>query len=230
MANPYSATTEIRRRLILIRKVTTKILLAAIYAKRTTMKAEIAGLDNAINAKIQSIFILIVQRNRRMKPDSPSMKNLQSNYFTVPLVMKKSTIFGILTYCGCSLHITRTKSIFVYLNETFKSHVKLGDGKYVKAEGKGNITVQTKGGTSKLIKDVLYVPSLSQNLLSVGQLVENGYMLTFDKDKCTIVDKKRYQNATTLPMASNKVFPFSMSQRESLLKNWQLTTYFNNGS
>jgi len=92
---------------------------------------------------------------------------------------------------GCSRHMTRIKSSFVYLDDSFKSKVKLGDGKYVEVEGKGDITVETKGGTSKLIKDVLYVPSLSQNLLSVGQLIEKGYMLTFDRDKCTIIDKKR---------------------------------------
>ena len=117
---------------------------------------------------------------------------------------------------GCSRHMTRTKSSFVNLDESFKSKVKLGDGKYVKVEGKGDITVVTKGGTPKLIKDVLYVPLLSQNLLSVGQLVEKGYALTFDRDKCTILDKKGEQAITTVPMASNRVFPLCMSHKENL--------------
>lgn len=49
-------------------------------------------------------------------------------------------------------------------------------GKYVKAEGKGEIVVQTKQGSTKFIKDVFNVPSLSQNLVSVAQLVGKGHM------------------------------------------------------
>ena len=40
------------------------------------------------------------------------------------------------------------------------------------------------------MNDVLFVPKLNQNLLSVGQLVENGYRLHFEDIGCTIFDKK----------------------------------------
>lgn len=41
------------------------------------------------------------------------------------------------------------KSSFVILNEEVKSQLKLGDGNLQKAEGKGVIAVQTKGGMTK---------------------------------------------------------------------------------
>lgn len=36
-------------------------------------------------------------------------------------------------------------------------------------------------GGRRLIDDVKYVPNLAYNLLSVGQLVDNGYRLVFEK-------------------------------------------------
>lgn len=40
--------------------------------------------------------------------------------------------------------------------------------------GKGTVAISINRGT-KLISDVLYVPKIDQNLLSVGKLVEKGY-------------------------------------------------------
>ena len=64
--------------------------------------------------------------------------------------------------------------------------VTLEDGKLKKVEGKGTIIVHTEEGNQKFIHDVLYVPSLSQNLLSVGQLLRKGYSLYFDDGVCTV--------------------------------------------
>ena len=54
------------------------------------------------------------------------------------------------------------------IDHSFTFVVKLGDGLLKKVEGKGTIVVHTKEGNQKFIHDVLDVPSLSQNLLSVG--------------------------------------------------------------
>ena len=43
-------------------------------------------------------------------------------------------------------------------------------------------------GTS-FISDVLLVPDLEQNLLSVGQLMEHGYLVHFEDDFCKIFGK-----------------------------------------
>ena len=47
--------------------------------------------------------------------------------------------------------------------------------------------ITTNSGT-KTISDVLYVPDIDQNLLSVGQLVEKGFDLLFGKRHCVIYD------------------------------------------
>jgi hypothetical protein len=49
--------------------------------------------------------------------------------------------------------------------------------------------VAIKGNTSlKLISDVLYVPEINQNILSVGQLLEKGYKVLFEDKFCLITD------------------------------------------
>ena len=74
--------------------------------------------------------------------------------------------------------------------EAANSKVRLGNGALVDVKGKGTIGVQTKKD-SRFIRGVLYMPDLNQNLLSVGQLVENGYSLHFEDYNCTIFDKEK---------------------------------------
>ncbi|XP_073064165.1 uncharacterized protein [Primulina eburnea] len=92
---------------------------------------------------------------------------------------------------GCSNHMTSKLDSFVELDRNFSSEVKLGDGKIQKVEGKGTIEVYSKQGNKKHISDVLYVPNLAQNLLSVGQLIQKGYLVHFGDDACMIIDKKQ---------------------------------------
>ena len=75
---------------------------------------------------------------------------------------------------SCSNHMCGSKSSFPYLNERFHSTVSLGDCSTVKVMGKGNIEIRTKNGFVETISNVLYVPDLKSNLLSVVQLQEKG--------------------------------------------------------
>ena len=61
----------------------------------------------------------------------------------------------------------------------------MGDGKHIVVKGKDTIVIPTYHDT-KLITDMLHVPDIYQNLLSVGQLVEKGYKVSFNNDYCLI--------------------------------------------
>ena len=43
---------------------------------------------------------------------------------------------------------------------------------------------------NKIIRDVLLVPDLKQNLLSVGQLVCSGFAVHFEKQGCKVLDAR----------------------------------------
>lgn len=92
---------------------------------------------------------------------------------------------------GCSSYITGDRQLFVKMDEKFSSEVKLGDGKIHEVKGKGVIAVNSNGGNSKLIHDVLYVPGLTSNLLSVGQLLRKNYSVKFDGNESIIYDKNK---------------------------------------
>jgi len=91
----------------------------------------------------------------------------------------------------CSNHLTRDKDSFVRLDESVKSNITVGEGRTQGVAGKGIIAVKAKNGLTKYIHDVLYVPGLTQNLLSVHPLMKNGYTVTFDDDKCLIFDREK---------------------------------------
>jgi hypothetical protein len=86
--------------------------------------------------------------------------------------------------CGC-------KSSFSYLDEDFHSIVSFGDCFTVNAMRKGDIEMRTKNGFVETISDVLYVPDLKSNLLSAGQLQENGYVITIQNGVCEIQDPSK---------------------------------------
>lgn len=65
--------------------------------------------------------------------------------------------------------------------------MKVENGEYVKVERIGVISVKTTTGI-KHISDVLYVPDIDHNLVSVGQLIENNYTLIFKENGYTILD------------------------------------------
>ena len=87
------------------------------------------------------------------------------------------------------------KDMFVEL-ETYSSEVTLGDGIDHNIIGKGTIAIQSENGGTTYIQDVYYVPSLAQNLLSVGEMMLRGYKLEFDNGECSITDKKTNQLIT----------------------------------
>jgi len=86
---------------------------------------------------------------------------------------------------GCTNHMTHDKELFKDLKPTGVTKVRIGHGGYIPAKGMGTITIETQSGT-KAIFDVLYVPDLDQNLLSVGQLLEKGFKLYFEDKHCLI--------------------------------------------
>ena len=65
--------------------------------------------------------------------------------------------------------------------------VRIGNDQYITLEGKRTIAISSCSGT-KLISDVLYVFEIDQNLLSIGQLIENDYKVVFEDKSCLIKD------------------------------------------
>ncbi|XP_052477095.1 uncharacterized protein LOC128032530 [Gossypium raimondii] len=83
---------------------------------------------------------------------------------------------GWLIDSGCTNHMTPNAAIFKNIDRSFKTMVKVGNGHSIKAEGKGDVLIDTLTGI-KLVSNVLFVPEIDRNLLSIAQLLKKGYLL-----------------------------------------------------
>ena len=96
---------------------------------------------------------------------------------------------------GATSHICNNRKQFVHLYPLKHSiEVKLGDGRILMATAQGDVSLRMKYGSNKSRKctlyDVLYVPELSYNLVSVSEAVEKENTVKFSDFGCTIRDKK----------------------------------------
>ncbi|CAN0907141.1 hypothetical protein LINGRAHAP2_LOCUS24643 [Linum grandiflorum] len=112
--------------------------------------------------------------------------------------------------------MTGNLEFFIEMDDTYRSHVKIGDGKRLEVEENYTITVKGKEGNKALILEVLYVPELAQNLLSVVQLILKNYKLLFDNGECEIINKSNNSKVEKIPMTSNRLFPFTMVKNEEV--------------
>ncbi|CAI7903000.1 unnamed protein product [Closterium sp. NIES-53] len=94
----------------------------------------------------------------------------------------------VLLDSGCSHHLMGTKEVFVDLQPSGDiKHVRGFDGALQDVQGRGIVALQGEAGRQVLIPNVLYIPGVRANLLSAGQLKENGVKLQEDDDGMLLV-------------------------------------------
>ena len=96
-----------------------------------------------------------------------------------------------------SNHMTSQESELINIDKIMTCKVKMGSGDLVQATGKGTLVVETQHG-KRYIKEVLFVPGLDENLLSVGQMMENGYYILFGGNKAMIFDDESLNNVVAI--------------------------------
>jgi hypothetical protein len=77
---------------------------------------------------------------------------------------------------GASRHMTGFKDSLSNLTKKDSSHhVRLGDNSYYPIKGIGNAFYSLDSGKYLKMENVLYVPGLQKNLLSISGLEEKGF-------------------------------------------------------
>ncbi|CAA7013203.1 unnamed protein product [Microthlaspi erraticum] len=87
-----------------------------------------------------------------------------------------------------SNHMTPLEKNFTTLDRTRRARVRFVDGSTRMALGTGDVRILTKEGFTVTIKDVLLVPGIVTNALSVGQLSKSGFDIVMGKEYCSIRD------------------------------------------
>ena len=90
---------------------------------------------------------------------------------------------------GATTHMSPHRAHFDTFEAIAARKVFMGDDSVLQALGRGSILVDTlvEGGTKRIrFKDVLYVPKLGSNLLSVSKIVEGGLQVQFGGLGCLV--------------------------------------------
>lgn len=110
---------------------------------------------------------------------------------------------------GCSNHMTPKKEIFLDIDTSFNSKVKMRNGVVMDVKGKGSVGVETKRGL-KRIHDVLCVLELDQNFLNIGWFMEHDYPLHFEGYSYSLYEEgKEKLIVIEVKMAPNRSFPLT---------------------
>lgn len=117
---------------------------------------------------------------------------------------------------GCSNYMTGDRGFFRNLDENFTLNIHLGDNIEITVKGKGTVALSNLQGGFKLLYNVQYVMGLAHNLLSIGQLLSNGYFILFADNTCTIADLKTEMKVISIPQTQNNMFPLNVASVGSL--------------
>ncbi|WJX11887.1 hypothetical protein P8452_02442 [Trifolium repens] len=114
---------------------------------------------------------------------------------------------------GCSNHMTGHRDWLLEFDEKFKSTVKFADNRIVPVDGKGKVMVHRQNGNHTFVTDVMYVPTMKHNLLSLGQLVEKGFELS-TKDQFIEVHDPNNRLVLKAPLSKNRTFKVNLQALE----------------
>ena len=112
--------------------------------------------------------------------------------------------------------MTGNENLLMDVNRNLNAKVKMGTGEVVGVAGIGTLVIETKMGR-KHIQEVMLVPGLEENLLSVGQMLEHGYYLLFGGTAVCIYDSCNLNGLVAkVQMTGNRCFPLTMMHATSL--------------
>ncbi|UYV81492.1 K02A2.6-like, partial [Cordylochernes scorpioides] len=74
-----------------------------------------------------------------------------------------------------TFHLDHLKNI-----QAMNKKITLADDSYIKSESIGDVEIKNSDEESIILKDVLYVPKLSDNLISVSKLIQDKKQILFD--------------------------------------------------
>ncbi|GKV46282.1 hypothetical protein SLEP1_g53274 [Rubroshorea leprosula] len=85
-------------------------------------------------------------------------------------------------------------------------YLDTGCSNHMCVKGRGKVTIRAKNNSVQTIANVLYVPDLKSNLLSLGQLQEKGYEILIKDGVCQVHDPK-LGLIVKVKMTGNRLFP-----------------------
>ncbi|XP_062529210.1 uncharacterized protein LOC105841774 isoform X4 [Bombyx mori] len=91
---------------------------------------------------------------------------------------------------GASMHMTSRIDWMYNVTESSVKNITVANREPLAVNGVGCVNIQLSQENKIQVKNVLFVPGLATNLLSVGAIVKNGYKVTFNDKGCEVGNSK----------------------------------------
>lgn len=110
--------------------------------------------------------------------------------------------------------MTKHKTWISNLDTSKTNKIMLADDNTMEVARVGNIVTTKQSDEVLVIENVLYVPGMKCNLLSVGQSVEKGFLVTMGEDILKVYDSKK-RLVLKSPLSRNITFQTRMHLMEN---------------
>lgn len=110
---------------------------------------------------------------------------------------------------GASNHMSGCRDVFTELDMTVSGTVKFGDGSVAEIRGRGTVMFQSQTEEHKVLTNVYYIPQLRSNIISLGQLDENGCKSILEDGTLYIYDQERHLLAK-VRRSSNRLYVLNL--------------------
>nr|CAN65221.1 hypothetical protein VITISV_042416 [Vitis vinifera] len=155
------------------------------------LREEYQGNERVKNMQVMNLireFEMVMMESQTIKDYAEQLLTIANKVrLLATCFANESTSESWLMDSGCTNHMTYNQDLFREIDRTSISKVRIGNGEYIPIKCKGTVAIESLTSL-KLISDVLFVPDIDQNLLSVGQLVEKGFKVCFEDRNCIIKD------------------------------------------
>lgn len=101
---------------------------------------------------------------------------------------------GWVVDSGATSHMCSDKNLFSELNNAINGKITVANGQVIDAIGEGKVKIVLDKGYSTMeveLTDVLWVPELDGNLVSVKKLVDNGFAVEFRGNWCYLINGRQ---------------------------------------
>ncbi|KAL9272125.1 hypothetical protein AKJ16_DCAP22420 [Drosera capensis] len=128
---------------------------------------------------------------------------------------EKTTVMNICYLDnGASNHMTGHREMFQQLDENITGKVRLGDGSDIQIMGKGSAVFQCKNRDQYTFLEVYYIPKLCTNIISFGQMTENGIKVNMMGEAMKVYDNGKL--LMLVKRISNRLYKISLELAKSV--------------
>ncbi|KHN42907.1 hypothetical protein glysoja_046982, partial [Glycine soja] len=200
LANSITSCGDTITNLTLVEKVLRTLnprfnhIMVAIEESKDLESLSVDELQGSLEAHEQRLQERLQERANDKATEQALQAHHQDVSDTEPVLLMVTTKTGVdaedqwYLDTGCSTHMTGHKDWFVSLDESVNHKVRFADDSTIRVEDHDKVVIKRRDGTVSYIEDVLYVPNMRCNLLSLGQLLEKKYRMVMEDKEMKIYD------------------------------------------